>query len=178
MDAPIGSAADDALETLSIGDTPGISGVIIDGELVVRASINTPRKAPAGGRFMNRFAGKVALVTGGGGALGRASALRFVEEGARVVIADSDLDRAQAVAAELGSDAIAVHADVTKPDDCIAMVEAARGSFGKLDVVFANAGVGGEKTEFVHMPMEEWDRVMGINLRGMVLTCKAAARLN
>ena len=124
---------------------------------------------------MNRFAGKVALVTGGGGALGRASALRFVEEGARVVIADSDLDCAQAVAAELGSDAIAVHADVTNPDDCNAMVEAARGNFGKLDVVFANAGIGGEKIEFVHMPIEEWDRVISVNLRGMVLTCKAAA---
>ena len=124
---------------------------------------------------MNRFAGKVTLVTGGGGALGRASALRFVEEGARVVIADIDLDRARAVAAEVGADAIAVRADVTKPDDCRAMVEAARSRFGKLDAVFANAGIGGEKVEFVHMPIEEWDRVMGVNLRGMALTCQAAA---
>ncbi|MCY3798755.1 MAG: SDR family NAD(P)-dependent oxidoreductase [Chloroflexi bacterium] len=124
---------------------------------------------------MNRFPGKVILVTGGGGALGRASALRFVEEGARVVIADLDLDRAAAVADEIGSDAIAVRADVTKADDSIAMVEAAQGSFGKLDVVFANAGIGGEKVEFVQMPMEEWDRVIGVNLRGMALTCKAAA---
>lgn len=124
---------------------------------------------------MNRFTGKVALITGGGGALGRASALRFVEEGARVVIADIDPERAAAVAAEIGCDAIAVQADVTKADDCIAMVEAARGRFGKLDVVFANAGIGGEKIEFVQMPMEEWDRVIGVNLRGMVLTCKAAA---
>ena len=75
--------------------------------------------------------------------------------------------------------AIAVQADVTKADDCIAMVEAARGSFGKLDVIFANAGIGGEKVEFVRMPMEEWDRVIGVNLRGTALTCKAAAaRLN
>ena len=124
---------------------------------------------------MKRFADKVALVTGGGGALGRASALRFADEGARVVIADSDLERAQAVAAEIGSDAIAVQGDVTEPDDCLTIVEAAQGSFGKLDIVFANAGIGGEKVEFVHMPMEEWDRVIGVNLRGMVLTCKAAA---
>ena len=124
---------------------------------------------------MKRFANKVALITGGGGALGRASALRFAEEGARVVIADIDLDSVQAVAAEIGSNAVAVQADVTKPEDCVAMVETARGSFGKLDVVFANAGIGGEKVEFVHMPMEEWDRVIGVNLRGMVLTCKTAA---
>ena len=124
---------------------------------------------------MNRFDGKVALITGGGGALGRASALRFVEEGARVVIADIDLERARAVAAEIGADASAVQADVTNPDDCAAMVEAAHARFGKLHVVFANAGVGGEKIEFIDMPMDEWDRVFAINLRGMVLTCKAAA---
>ncbi len=124
---------------------------------------------------MKRFRGKVTLVTGGGGALGRASALRFAAEGARVVIADLDLERPAAVAAEIGSDAIAVQADVTKRDDCIAMIEAAQSSFGKLDVVFANAGIGGEKVEFVHMPMEEWDRVIDVNLRGIVLTCKAAA---
>jgi len=124
---------------------------------------------------MNRFKGKVALITGGGGALGRASALRFFEEGARLVIADIDLDRARAVAAEIGADAFAVQADVSNADDCAAMVEAAQARFGKLDVVFANAGVGGEKIEFVDMPIEEWDRVIGVNLRGMVLTCKAAA---
>ncbi|MCY4062650.1 MAG: SDR family NAD(P)-dependent oxidoreductase [Chloroflexi bacterium] len=124
---------------------------------------------------MNRFNAKVALITGGGGALGRASALRFVEEGARVVIADIDLERAHAVAAEIGADAFAIQADVSKADDCAAMVEAAQARFGKLDVVFANAGVGGEKIEFVDMPIKEWDRVIGVNLRGMVLTCKAAA---
>ncbi|MCY3867668.1 MAG: SDR family NAD(P)-dependent oxidoreductase [Chloroflexi bacterium] len=124
---------------------------------------------------MNRFNGKVALITGGGGALGRASALRFVEEGARVVIADIDWERAAAVTAEIGADAFAVHADVSKAGDCATMVEAAHAHFGKLDVVFANAGVGGEKFEFVDMPMEEWDHVIGVNLRGMALTCKAAA---
>ena len=124
---------------------------------------------------MNRFTGKVALITGGGGAMGRASALRFAEEGARVAVVDLDGERAAAVATEIGSDAIAVQADVTKPGDCIAMIESAQARFGKLDVAFANAGIGGEKVEFVHMPMEEWDRVMDVNLRGMVLTCKAVA---
>ena len=124
---------------------------------------------------MNRFAGKVALVTGAGGALGRASAIRFAAEGARVVVADLDMERAGAVAAEIGLEALAIQADVTDPEDCKAMVQAAREAFGKLDVVFANAGIGGEKTEFVDLPIEEWDRVMNVNLRGLVLTCKAAA---
>ena len=123
---------------------------------------------------MNRFAGKVALVTGGGGALGRASAVRFAEEGASVVVADLDLDGALQVAAKIDSDAIAVRADVTRSEDCEAMVQAAQDNFGKLDVVFVNAGIGGEKVEFVDLPIEEWDRVMDVNLRGMVLTCKAA----
>ena len=124
---------------------------------------------------MNRFAGKVALITGGGGGLGRASALRFAEEGARVVIADLDLERAEAAAAEIGADAIAVQADVTQPEDCDAMVAAAQNAFGRLDVVFANAGIGGERIAFVDLPIQQWDRVMDVNLRGIVLTCKAAA---
>ena len=53
------------------------------------------------------------------------------------------------------------------------MVKAARAAFGGLDVVFANAGVGGAKTEFIDLPIEEWQRVMDVNLRGMTLTCKA-----
>ena len=121
-----------------------------------------------------RFAGKVALITGAGGALGRASALRFAREGARVAIADIDLESAQAVAAEIGADAIALRADVTRAQDCETMVQATRDSFGRLDVFFANAGVGGARREFVDLPMDEWDRVIGVNLRGMVLSCKAA----
>ncbi len=124
---------------------------------------------------MKRFAGKVALITGGGGALGRASALRFAEEGARVVIADVDLERAETVADEIDSAAIAFRADVTQAADCEAMVAAAQNAFGRLDVLFANAGVGGESAEFIELPMAEWDRVMDVNLRGMALTCKAAA---
>ena len=123
---------------------------------------------------MKRFAGKVVLVTGGGGALGRASALRFVEEGARVIVADMDRGRARAVAEEIGSHAIAIRADVTIAEDCNAMVQAAQDTFGRLDVIFANAGIGGDKVEFVDMAIEEWDRVMAVNLRGIVLTCKAA----
>jgi NAD(P)-dependent dehydrogenase (short-subunit alcohol dehydrogenase family) len=123
---------------------------------------------------MKRFENMVVLITGSGGGLGKASALRFVEEGARVVIADIDLERAQAVADEVGSNATAVKADVTNFDDCNSMVQTALDAYGKLNVVFANAGVGGNKTEFVDMLVEEWDRVIDVNLRGMMLTCKAS----
>lgn len=123
---------------------------------------------------MKRFEGKVALVTGAGGALGRASALRFADEGARVIVADLDEQRARNVVAEIGSNAIALAADVTDADDCAAAVQLASDKYGKLDVVFANAGIGGEKLEFVEMPMAAWDRMMDVNLRGMVLTCKSA----
>lgn len=124
---------------------------------------------------MKRFDGKVALVTGGAGALGRASALRFASEGAQLVIADVDLEGAQAVADVIGAQAVAVAADVTKSEDCNGMVQAAIDAFGALDIVFANAGIGGERLAFVDMPMDEWDRVMDVNLRGMVRTCKAAS---
>ncbi|MDE2952758.1 MAG: SDR family NAD(P)-dependent oxidoreductase [Chloroflexota bacterium] len=124
---------------------------------------------------MTRFSGKVTLITGGGGGLGRASALRFAEEKASVAIADVDLERAQAGAAEIGSKAIAIRADVTSIEDCEAMVKTARDSFGRLDIILANAGVGGEKVEFVDLPIDEWDRVIGVNLRSLAHTCKAAA---
>ena len=124
---------------------------------------------------MTRFTGKVALITGAGSGLGRASALRFAEEKARVAIADVDLGRAQAVAAEIGSEAISIRADVTSIQDCEAMVKTTCDNFGRLDILFANAGVGGERVEFVDLPIDEWDRVIGVNLRGLVLTCKAAA---
>ena len=124
---------------------------------------------------MKRFSGKVALITGGGGGMGRASALRFAAEEAQIAIADVDFERAQAVAAEIGTGAIAIRADVTSAQDCEAMVETTRDSFGRLDILFANAGIGGDRVEFVNLPIEEWDRVLGVNLRGMLLTCKAAA---
>ncbi|MEM6282077.1 MAG: SDR family NAD(P)-dependent oxidoreductase [Chloroflexota bacterium] len=125
---------------------------------------------------MERFKDRVVLVTGAGSGLGRAAVHRFAQEGGAVVIADIDTDVAGAVQQEIvagGGRAHAVRADVTSAADCEAMVQAAVSTFGQLDVVFANAGIGGHKTRFTDMDMSIWDDVMAINLRGMVLTCKA-----
>ena len=126
---------------------------------------------------MQRFKDKVALVTGAGSGLGRAGAERLAAEGASVAVVDRDKAAAAAVVAalnEAGHQAIAVTADVTRAADCEAMVAQTLAAFGKLDVVFANAGIGGNRVTFVDMEMAEWDRVLAGNLRSLVLTCKAA----
>ena len=121
-----------------------------------------------------RLHGKVALVTGGGSGIGRATALRFAEEGADVVVADMHEGNAFAVAQairERGNDAIPVIADVGMIGDNQQMVEQALQKYGRLDVVFANAGIINANI-VSEMPVEEWDEVIRVNLRGIFLTCK------
>lgn len=121
-----------------------------------------------------RFRDRVVLITGGGSGIGRASALRFAEEGGRIVIADKNLVSAQQVVGEIrgmGREALAVEADVTQPENCQRMVQQAVDHFGRLDVVFANAGISGGDL-VLKMEPEDWDRVIATNLRGVFLTCK------
>ena len=122
---------------------------------------------------MGKLTGKVAVVTGAGSGMGRASALLFAEEGAKVVCADVS-GHEEAAADEIGKAAIAVHADVSQAADVQAMFAAAVDAFGRLDVVFNNAGFNAP-----HHPIDEtdddlFDRLVAVNLRGVFLGIKYA----
>ncbi|SUZ57698.1 uncharacterized protein METZ01_LOCUS10552, partial [marine metagenome] len=123
-----------------------------------------------------RVAGKVALISGGAGGIGAATAKLLAEEGAAVVIADllEDEGRAtEAMIAESGGKAMFVNLDVTSEDSWDNAVQAAVSSFGKLDILVNNAGVslrfGVEQTS-----AQEWDAVMDVNVKGVFLGTKAA----
>ncbi len=121
-----------------------------------------------------RLANKVALITGGGSGIGKASCLLFAREGARVVVVDVKRDAAEATAREIG-DARAFAADVSRAKDAEAMIQFAEKTFGRLDVVFNNAGVFHAKDESVtNTPEDIWDMVIDINLKGVYLGCQYA----
>jgi NAD(P)-dependent dehydrogenase (short-subunit alcohol dehydrogenase family) len=129
--------------------------------------------------MMQRLAGKVAIVTGGGGGIGSAVVRRFVAEGARVAVADVFEDSAKAVAEPLGEAAMAVQFDAADPASVEAMVEAAVARFGRLDILHNNAAMTDLAkhpldTDAVTIPIEIWDEIIDINLRGYLLGCKYA----
>lgn len=122
-----------------------------------------------------RLNGKVALITGGGSGIGKASCLLFAREGAKVVVVDLKKETAEATAKEIGSAARAFAADVSKAKDAEGMVRFAEEQFGKLDIVFNNAGVFHPDDDSVTNTSEEiWDMVIDINLKGVFLGCKYA----
>jgi NAD(P)-dependent dehydrogenase (short-subunit alcohol dehydrogenase family) len=125
---------------------------------------------------MKLFAGKVALVTGGSSGLGEATALRFAEEGARVVIAARRVEQSEGVVARItaaGGEAHFVKADISRADDVQAMVKAAVGKFGRLDCAVNNAGISGPRfTPIAEVTEEQWDQVMSVNLKGVWLCMK------
>jgi NAD(P)-dependent dehydrogenase (short-subunit alcohol dehydrogenase family) len=123
-----------------------------------------------------RLDGKVALITGAGSGIGRESALLFAREGAKVVVADVNDIAGEAVVAELrsaGGEAVYVHADVSKAGDAEGMVRAAEESFGKLNVLFNNAGImHSDDDNAITTEEAVWDLTMNINLKGVFLGCK------
>ena len=122
---------------------------------------------------MGSLAGRTALVTGAARGIGAASARRLAEEGARVVLADADGTGAETLAAELGQ--VAIRADVTRAEDIARMVEEPYRRWGRLDVLFNNAGVI-RLQPMLEVTRAEWDRVMDVNLRAVFFVLQAVAR--
>lgn len=123
-----------------------------------------------------RLAGKVALITGAGSGIGRAIALAYAREGARLVLAGRTEATLQAVAAEAGNDALARVTDVQDEASVAALFDQVAESMGQLDILVNNAGVGFVRpTE--DLALADWQRVIGTNLTGPFLCARAAARL-
>ena len=121
-----------------------------------------------------RLKDKIAVVTGGGQGIGRATARMFAREGAKVVIAartEARLERVKKEIEEEGGEALAVPTDVRREEDVKRLMEATRERFGGLDVLVNNAGVG-PVAPVDGMDMAEYDRLMDTNLRGMYLGCR------
>ncbi len=122
------------------------------------------------------LAGKVAVVTGGAGGIGRAMVERFVAAGARVVVADLDETAGRALAADLGDATRFVPVDVADADAVQAALDAAVDAFGGLHVMCNNAGIGGSPVPFLQDGFDDFDRVMRVNVLGVMLGTQRAAR--
>jgi NAD(P)-dependent dehydrogenase (short-subunit alcohol dehydrogenase family) len=113
---------------------------------------------------------KVALVTGGTSGIGRATAIAYAQQQAKVVVVGRRIDEGEETVRliqEAGGEAIFVQADVTKEADVEAMVDKAVGVFGGLDIAFNNAGIGGENPSLIEQTEAEYDRTMNVNVKGV-----------
>lgn len=125
---------------------------------------------------MGRLPDKITIITGAGLGIGRAMALRFAAEGARVIAADINGAQEQVAAAAQG-EVVPFHCDVSQPDQVAALVEFCRARYGRLDVLCNNAGISNPPTPLHEITLEQWDRVMNVNVRGAFLVLKHAIPL-
>ena len=127
---------------------------------------------------MYDLSGRVAIITGGASGMGRAASLLFAQAGANVVVADlndTDGEEVAKLASESGNEAVYQHTDVSAESDVEAMVARATDTFGRLDILFNNAGIGGAIGPLEDVSVEDWDRTQAVCLRGVFLGMKHAA---
>jgi len=121
---------------------------------------------------MASMEGKVAMVTGASSGIGRAAALAFADEGARVALADVDIERGEETAAnveDVGVDAIFIRTDVSDRSSVADLVRGTVDRFGRLDFAFNNAGIEGSQAQTADCTIENWNRTIGVNLTGVFL---------
>lgn len=128
---------------------------------------------------MNRLQGKIAIITGGAGGLGSATAERFVAEGATVVVADIVEGPAKELAKRIGNGSIGLHFDAGDPASIKAGIDEVAARFGRIDILFNNAAatsfeIQEKDTTAPEIPIEIWDTIMNVNVRGVMLGCKYA----
>ncbi|MCM3745831.1 SDR family oxidoreductase [Paenibacillus pasadenensis] len=121
--------------------------------------------------------GKVAIISGGGSGIGKAAALDMARHGAKIGFLDRTLDDAEKVKAEIesaGGEAVVTETDVSDAKAVEAGIRTIAERFGRVDIVFANAGINGVWTTIEDLDVDDWDQTLGINLRGTFLTVKYA----
>lgn len=124
-----------------------------------------------------QLAGKVALVTGTGSGIGKAAALLLAKEGATIGAIDRDVDESQETVDKIrqaGGTAFATTADISQPDQMQRAINEIGDRFGRIDIVFANAGINGTWAPIDELTPEEWDQTVNVNLKGTFLTVKYA----
>lgn len=123
---------------------------------------------------MSEFAGRVAIVTGGSRGIGRTIVEQLLDQGAKVAVVGISADNARQTATELGENAIGIGADVANYDACKAAIDSTVEAFGKLDILINNAGIGGIRKLTADHGIEDWQRVIDVNLNGVFYCTKAA----
>jgi NAD(P)-dependent dehydrogenase (short-subunit alcohol dehydrogenase family) len=122
------------------------------------------------------LSGKAALITGAGSGFGRSIALGLAAYGCHVAVADLDAQKAEETAREVGGRAIALQVDVGRPESVLTIVQRTEQEFGRIDILINCAGIS-QHDPAESTPLETWDRVLDVNLRGTFLCCQAAARV-
>jgi 2-dehydro-3-deoxy-L-rhamnonate dehydrogenase (NAD+) len=117
--------------------------------------------------------GQVAAITGGAQGIGLAIAKRFIESGAKVALLDRDMALATASAKALGKNAVAIETDVTEFNSVVSALAASEHALGPVSIMINNAGIAGKNAPLADYPLDEWARIMAINLTGVFHCCKA-----